>query len=317
MAGSARLSLVGFVAIALLCVLPASARAQQRIEMDKRTMTARDAAGFPAVPFTVWLPMNAKPGRRLIVISHGSGAGADSHNDTVQALVAAGMIVATPQHPHDNRDDMSGSGSDLQLLGRPRHIARVLDTILGDPRLAQLIDPLRIGIIGYSAGGYTSLVLAGAEPDFALGPQHCARSGDHDSSFCAWMARGGIRRTRADLAPVHDQRIRAAVLMAPAYGIFFDRAGLSGVTIPLRIYRAAEDVVVRAAFGEERLLKLLPRKPEYAVIPGAGHTVFVAPCAPGMRGTACLDRPGVDRVAIHRRLNTEIPAFFDRTLGKD
>jgi predicted dienelactone hydrolase len=105
--------------------------------------------------------------------------------------------------------------------------------------------------------------------------------------------------------------------MAPAYGIFFDRAGLADVTIPLRIYRAAADVVVRAEFGEERLLKLLPRKAEYVVIPGAGHLVFVAPCAPGMRGNACLDRPGVDRVAVHRQLNTEIPAFFDRTLGKD
>ena len=74
---------------------------------------------------------------------------------------------------------------------------------------------------------------------------------------------------------------------------------------------------MRAATGEEHLLKLLPRPPEYVVIPGGDHNVFVAPCGPGMRGPACADAKGVDRVAIHRTMNAEILDFFDRTLGKD
>jgi predicted dienelactone hydrolase len=88
------------------------------------------------------------------------------------------------------------------------------------------------------------------------------------------------------------------------------------VTIPLRVYRAANDTTVRAATGEEHLLKLLPRPPEYIVVPGGDHNVFVAPCGPRMRGAACADPKGVDRVAIHRTMNAEILDFFDRTLGK-
>ena len=188
--------------------------------------------------------------------------------------------------------------------------------ILADPLLAPVIDPARIGFIGYSAGGYTGLVLAGARPDFKLGLAHCAQS-RRDSAFCGWIGRGVRRRAHAELRVVHDPRIRAAVLMAPAWSVFFDRHGLADVAIPLRLYRAANDTMVRAATGEEHLLKLLPRPPEYVVIPGGDHNVFVAPCGQGMRGPACADAKGVDRVAIHRRMNREILDFFDRTLGKD
>jgi predicted dienelactone hydrolase len=325
MAGSlARRLLAG--ALLLLC-LAAPALAQSRYDIGAKVMTVPHP-GLASIPVTVWFPAPAsgavakqdrKPAagkRRLIVLSHGSGGGLDNHGDTVHALVSAGLIVATPVHPYDNRNDSSGIGSDLQFLGRPVHVVRLLDAILADPVLSPVIDRARIGFIGYSAGGYTGLVLAGAVPDFRLGVSHCSQR-DHDSAFCGWIGRGGVRRVRGDLKIVHDKRIRSAVLMAPAWSVFFDRHGLADVTIPLRLYRAANDTTVRAATGEEHLLKLLPRQPEYVVIPDGDHNVFVAPCGPGFRGPACRDPKGVDRVAIHRVMNAEILDFFDRTLGKD
>lgn len=324
MAGStARRVVVG----TLLLLLASSAIAQTRYDIGAKMMTVPHP-GLASIPVTVWFPAPASssiakqdrkpaPGkRRLIVISHGSGGGLDNHGDTIHALVSAGLLVATPLHPYDNRQDMTGAGSDLQLLGRPAQVVRVLDAVLADPLLSPVIDPARIGFIGYSAGGYTGLVLTGARPDFKLGLAHCAQ-GDSDSAFCGWMGRGGVRRARSELKVTHDARIRAAVLMAPAWSIFFDRHGLADVTIPLRLYRAADDTMVRAATGEEHLLKLLPRPPEYVVIPGGDHNVFVAPCGQGMRGPACADPKGVDRVAIHRTMNAEILDFFNRTLGKD
>lgn len=313
---------------ALLLLLPgAPALAQPRYDIGARVMTVPHQ-GMASIPVTVWFPAPASsaiakqdrkpaPGRRrLIMLSHGSGGGLDNHGDTIHALASAGLLVATPLHPYDNRNDMTGVGSDLQLLGRPAQVARALDAILADPVLAPAIDPARIGFIGYSAGGYTGLVLAGARPDFKLGLVHCAQ-GDSDSAFCNWMGRSGVRRARSELKVTHDARVRAAVLMAPAWSIFFDRNGLADVTIPLRIYRAANDTLVRAATGEEHLLKALPKPPEYVVIPGGDHNVFVAPCGQGMRGPACVDPKGVDRVAIHRVMNAEILDFFDRTLGRD
>lgn len=324
MAGSlSRRALAG----ALFLALTVPATAQSRYDVGSKVMTVPHG-GLKPIPVTVWFPAttNARiakqerrpaPGkRRLIVLSHGSGGALDNHGDTVHALVSAGLLVATPLHPYDNRQDMTGVGSDLQLLGRPNQVVRVLDAILADPMLSPAIDATRIGFIGYSAGGYTGLVLAGGKPDFSLGLAHCALS-NNDSAFCNWMGRGGVRRARSELRVVHDARIRAAVLMAPAWSIFFDRHALADITIPLRMYRAANDTTVRAATGEEHLLKLLPTPPEYVVIPRGDHNVFVAPCGPGMRGPACVDPKGVDRVAIHRTMNAEILDFFDRTLGRD
>jgi predicted dienelactone hydrolase len=106
------------------------------------------------------------------------------------------------------------------------------------------------------------------------------------------------------------------VLLAPAYGIFFDRKGLADVTAALRIYRAESDEVVRHPYNEDHVRRALPRPPEYVVVPG-NHFVFVAPCRRPMPAVLCRDPPGVDRVAVHRRLNTEIPDFFNRSLGRD
>lgn len=319
----ARRLLVG----AVLLAFAAPALGQSRYDVGQKAIVVPDP-GFASIPVAVWFPAFSGAGgrgqerkpvpgkRRLIVLSHGSGGALDNHGDTVQALVSGGLLVATPLHPYDNRNDTTGVGSDLQLLGRPQQIMRVLDAVLADPLLAPVIDPARIGFIGYSAGGYTGLVLAGARPDFKLGLAHCARS-DRDSAFCGWMGGAIRRRAPHDLTVVHDARIRAAVLLAPAWSIFFDRAGLADVGIPLRVYRAADDTTVRAATGEEHLLKLLPKPPEYVVIPRGDHNVFVSPCGQGMRGPACANPKGVDRVAIHLKMNAEILDFFDRTLGKD
>jgi predicted dienelactone hydrolase len=310
--------------------LGGTAAAQQPI--GARAFTVADLPGEPAIPLTVWYPATESgvtadgeptaiaaapaPGRRrLIMLSHGSGGVPLNHRELILHLVSAGSIVAAPLHPYDSAGDRSGPGTDLQLLGRPRHIARSIDALLAHPTFGPLIDVARIGIVGYSAGGYTALVVVGGRPNFALGPTHCAQA-EHDSGFCGWMRRGGIQRLRPDWTATHDRRVRAAVLLAPAYGIFFDRKGLADVSAPLRLYRAEADDVVRHPFNEERLRRALPRPPEYAVVPG-GHFVFVSPCRRSMPAVLCRDSSGVDRPPLLRRMNAEMLDFFDHSLGRD
>jgi predicted dienelactone hydrolase len=181
--------------------------------------------------------------------------------------------------------------------------------------LGPLIDQGRIGLVGYSAGGYAGLVVIGGQPDFALGPAHCAKA-ERDSMFCGWMRRGGILRRHPDWPIVHDDRVRAAVLLAPAYGIYFDRRGLAGVKAAVRIYVGESDEVVRQPYNEDHVRRNLPQPPEYVVVPG-GHFVFVSPCRRPIPGPFCHDAAGIDRTAIHRRMNDEIKGFFDRKLGTD
>jgi len=321
---------IGLLVVALAIASTGTAAAQAA--SGARKLSVDDLPGEPPIAVTVWYPATtsgitrdgepatiaapAVAGRhRLIIMSHGSGGIPLHHRGLIEHLVSAGAVVAAPLHAYDNAYDHSGAGADLQLLGRPRHIARSIEALLTNPTFGPLIDPARIGIVGYSAGGYAALVTIGGTPNFALGPAHCAQA-ERDSMFCGWMRRGGIKRQRPDWTVTHDRRVRAAVLLAPAYGIFFDRKGLADVDAAVRIYRAADDQIVRDPFNADHVRRALPRAPEYSIVPG-GHDVFIWPCLPAMPAILCSDTTGIGRLAIHRRMNGEIADFFDRSLGKD
>jgi len=125
-------------------------------------------------------------------------------------------------------------------------------------------------------------------------------------------------RRKPDLDYVADPRVRAIFLMAPAAGYIFDRNGLSKVQIPVRLYRPSTDELLAHPWNAERIASMLPRRPEYVVLEGAGHFVFLAPCSPAFAAqvpTICADPPGIDRVAFHHRLNDEMIDFFRRTLA--
>jgi predicted dienelactone hydrolase len=256
----------------------------------------------------------ATPGRYpLVVLSHGSGGTRLGHHDSLTALAEAGFIAAAIEHPRDNYRDRSGLGSDRQLYGRAAHVTAAIDGLLADPEFGPLIDPGRIGIAGFSAGGYTALVTVGARPDPSGFLTYC-RAEPEDEVFC--RGRSGPLPFGPPPA-MQDKRLRAAFVMAPGFGFLFDRAGLADVTVPVRLYRAENDAVLRHPWNAQRIADNLPRQPEYIVINGAGHYVFLVPCAPEVaarNALICSDPPGVDRAAIHRRINDEMVDFFSRTL---
>jgi len=116
--------------------------------------------------------------------------------------------------------------------------------VLSEPRLREAIEADRIGMVGYSSGGYTTLTTIGGRPDYGLWGVHC-QAHPEDDELCppdgSWVP---PRITRPDWPlPPPETRIKAAVVMAPA-GILFDAQGLSGVTVPVRIYRAENDRLV-------------------------------------------------------------------------
>jgi len=269
-------------------------------------------------PFDLDVAINSEPeagAHPFIVISHGTGGSNLGHHDTAIYLARHGFVVATPMHPGDNFQDTSAYGTDAQLFGRPRHVKAVLDAVVAHPVFGRVVDTARIGIVGMSAGGYTALVLVGGKPDFSKLGAYC-REQPADPWVC------GGRKSEAppgvtDWALVRDPRIKSAVLLAPALGPAFDRAGLADVRVPIRLYRPEADEVLRHPYNAEHVRLMLPRAPEYSELPDAGHYVFLAPCSPVLARQApqiCVDPSGVDRGALHARLNAEIEDFFRRTL---
>ncbi len=326
---------LSLLAVSLLAPCGA-ARADAPFHAGYLTLTA---AADPPVPVSVWYPTSlpetpfragpftidatrdapVAPGRRrLVVISHGTLGSDLGHRDLAEFLARFGLVVAAPRHLGDSYDQPQGQGTDVQMIGRPWQIVATLDAVLADPRLAPAIDPARIGMAGFSAGGYTTLVIAGAVPRFTLWQEHCAaHPGDRE------LCRGGaadtvaMRMTRPGWTLPHETRVKAAVAMAPV-GVFFDAAGLAGIDIPLKLYEATDDHVIVNAWNTDHVLALLPHPAEHRTVPG-DHFVFLAPCpeAAAALPQLCTDAPGIDRAAIHREINGEILDFFDRSLGRD
>lgn len=299
-----------------------------------------DAAGLPISVF-VWYPSNDAAttqqlggfdqtvsvnghvlGRALpmILISHGTGGGAGSHYDTALALAQAGFVVAAPTHTGDNYLDQSYVGNRKDLTDRPRQVKVVLDYMLtiwpGHDRL----DPSRIGMFGFSLGAFTTLVESGGAPDSNRMIELCSqRPGAPECDFVRQRKGDQLEKATTASTWVHDVRVRAAVVAAPAVSYLFGPGSLRAVNIPIQLWRASNDAQVPDEWNTAIIRRELPRDPEEHVVPSAGHFVFLPPCTDALAKQVpqiCTDNAGFDRAAFHRTFNAAVVAFFDKILAK-
>ncbi len=106
----------------------------------------------------------------LVVISHGHGGEFAGHSDTAWALASAGFVVAAPTHTGDNYRDQTAA---TDIGGRVRQLSAVI-SYMRTTWQPGAVDPARTGAFGFSAGGLTVLITAGARPDLAKIEPHCA-----------------------------------------------------------------------------------------------------------------------------------------------
>ena len=146
-------------------------------------------------------------------------------------------------------------------------------------------------MVGHSAGGYTALLIAGAVPNFVLAKAY--RLAVASVPYRKRADAAGTHRRKPDLKYVADPRVRAIFVMAPALGYAFDQSALVKVRIPVRLYRPAADEMLPHPWNAERIAQFLSIRPEYVVLDGAGHFVFLAPARGSLMACeANLHRPG-------------------------
>jgi predicted dienelactone hydrolase len=255
-------------------------------------------------------------GLALVVMSHGGGSWYGAHYDTALALAHAGFVVAAVSHAGDTFDDQSRV---MQLWRRPAQLHRLIDYMLGDWRGHEHLDAARVGAWGYSNGGLTVLVAAGGVPDLATIAPFCAAHPNHD--LCEAIQHAGIDPHASANVPadawVHDPRIKALVIAAPAFGFAFGRDGLSAVRVPVQLWSAADDRHQPHPWYDEPVRDNLPGTPQYHVVENAGHYDFLPPCdsrLARMRPEICTSLPGFDRAAFHERFNADVVKFFQSAL---
>ena len=261
-------------------------------------------------PFTVLAAKDCPITERnlpLVVMSHGRTGSFLGNRDTAQALADAGFIVAAISHPGDNAQDKSRSNELSAFIDRPADIRRLIDYLLGEWRSAAAIDQGRIGFLGFSRGGYTGLVLAGAIPAVSLASPLCAGRTDE---ICTEPGRARPRRSGG------DGRIKAAVLMDPL-GVFFDRDSFDNVVLPVQLWQSEYGGDGVAPERVRMIAEALPSRPDFHAVAKAGHFSFLPPCPEAMLQTArevCADADGFDREAFHRTFNAQVVDFFRNSL---
>jgi len=252
-----------------------------------------------------------RSGLPMIIISHGTGAGAISHIDTAIALAEAGFVVVTPTHNGDNYEDESIVGKPAWFVDRSRHIVRTVDFMLGSWRGASNIHKDRVGIFGFSAGATTALIAVGGEPDLGRLAPHCAKAPEF---ACRLFPAPDAAVNTPSWS--HDPRIAAAAIAAPGLGFLFGPDSLARVKAPVQIWAGSDDETVPYASNTSNVRSLLPKTTEFHEGKGAGHLSFLAPCPdPGIIPAICTDKPGFDRAAFHAELNAALIAFFRAKLA--
>ncbi|MBD8572646.1 dienelactone hydrolase [Pseudomonas syringae] len=250
----------------------------------------------------------------LLLLSHGNTGTPLAMHDLATSLARQGFVVVAVVHPGDNDRDHSRLGSLSNLYGRPLQISAAISAALQEPLLAPYLSARQVGVIGYSAGGETALILAGAQPDPKRLRQYCIERPD-DQDAC--KTQGHLVVDRDDLHAEADPRVGALLLMAPL-SLMFGRQTLSDVHVPVLMYAGDDDRLLALDKNAEALARKLPQAPDYKLLAGAGHFVFMAPCSAEQRATMpilCNDAEGVDREDIHRTLSAEAGRFFSDALG--
>ncbi len=287
-------------------------------------------------PYAVAASLGAPPlpgAKPLVVISHGNGGSDLGHHDLATYLAGHGFVVATLEHPKDNFHDQSGVGHAEVLGGRAVQVSATISMLLADPHWKALIDPSRIGVAGFSAGGYTSLLLVGAVPRFQRFLPYCRKHRSDDPAVCGHMddmqaeaARHGqtLEQFAASLqhdytrwGPTADPRVKAAFAMAPL-SLIFDQAGTAAIDRPVFLYYGSDDHVLLPADNAAHIRPWIKPLAGVKVVAGADHWVFLAPCSPALAQEAkdiCSDPPGIDRAKLHAQIDADALTFFRQSLA--
>ncbi|WP_428034823.1 alpha/beta hydrolase family protein [Amphritea sp.] len=282
--------------------------------------TQESAKAETVGPATLYVARGAKPIARthgLILISHGFSGSFLGHNDTAQFLARQGFVVATPTHP-DLPGLKSGKPAFDPLVVRPRHLRLVSNRLLNHPQFkAGFLQP-RVGVIGYSLGGYTALAASGVQPDLSGLAAYCSVE-INDALLCSPEATQRFATIADQLPQQKIDQLAAIVLLAPAYGPLFSEQSLAKLDIPVRLFSAEKDQELDNRYNAQHFEKFLGNTSANEVIKDAGHFVFMAPCPDALKHAIpllCEDNKNVDRLSVHQKLNETIGHFFARVFGQ-
>ncbi len=246
----------------------------------------------------------------LVVFSHGLGGFRNQSVFLTESLASHRYVVVAPDH-NDAGAFMGGDpvGEILEIdpdmfTDRPQDVSFLIDEVLArsagsDAILRGLVDESRIGVMGHSMGGYTSIAVAGAEFNLEDLKERCETETLVACGFIDQIPPGSKEFN------LRDQRVMASLPTAPSSS-FFGPEGISQIDIPMMVMGGTVDTVCPFDTEQKALYQAL-NPPKYLLeIFEAGHLVF--------SDYACVllpDFPECQRVEeLHDIMTSYATAFF-------
>ena len=253
---------------------------ERTIEIDARI--ADENSGIRSrEPFRVrlYLPQGLTKPAPVAILSHGFGSEPKSFDYLGKHLASYGIAAVSVEH--------IGSDSDYELeilegakkraiassefIERPLDIHYVLDELerrnASDPNIKGTLDLDKIGAIGHSLGGYTTLALAGAEINVERLRSLCPNKKIDLNISLLMQCRAKNLEVKRKLT---DSRVKGAIAISPIASGIFGKKSLSKIAIPTAIVSGSEDIIAPVVQEQIYPFTWLTAKDKYLamMIPG-------------------------------------------------
>ena len=226
----------------------------------------------------------------VILLSHGFGSSARMIGWLGIALARAGYVVVAVDHPGNNSVDEKTVAGGLLWWDRPGDLRAGLAAAVRDPVLGPHLDLLRLGAAGFSAGGFTALVAAGARADRMHMIESCRDN--PDAADCrppkefpvsaeeriATFARPEIAAELEHAADDHSlPAVRAVFAIAPGLVRALNPGSLARLRIPVAILLGDKDAVAPPETNGLAAARAIPHAEPIRLL-GVGHYDFLSRC---------------------------------------
>jgi predicted dienelactone hydrolase len=266
--------------------------------------------------------------RPVILFSHGFGGTARMMGWFTTNLARAGFVVVAVDHPGNNGADKMTVPGAVMFWDRPEDLKVALAAVRNDPAISPHIDMRRVGVAGFSAGGFTALAAAGAQVDpdrfFAFCEGHpddgvCRPQKEFPVSLQQGREALAAPELAGEAAHARDDHsipeVRAAFAIAPAIVQAFEPGSLKALRTPVAIILGDSDPVAPPNSNGGAAARMIPGT-ELKVLPSVGHYDFLSVCTPAAMASVplCADlktqQSGTHEAALRMAFQ-----FFVRTLG--
>ncbi len=215
----------------------------------------------------------------LIVASHGQPGTRFQFAYLNEHLASWGFVVASLDHPGSTYQTLTQLNYISSIVDRPQDILFAMGAL---PQQVPSADGQKVGLLGYSYGGYSVINAAGAGLDGAALAEYCQANSNEGPCF-ALPFFGQLEAVRGLGAVKPDPRIQAVFAMAPYGQPWVGARALANLKVPLFVAAGEADDVATYRRDALAYFRQAASSHKYLLtLQAARHNPFVE-CPPQVR----------------------------------